>query len=141
MTIVVGHTSRPESLAALERAAEEAQLRDADLVVAGLAGGSLSDSPSQVLDWAARVSRWTEEGERVVADLVQRGIRARYILEPTGEDPATWLLQLAEREGAELIVIGLRRRSAVGKLVLGSVSQRVLLEADCPVLAVKAEED
>lgn len=141
MTIVVGHTSRPESAAALARAAEEALLRDADLVVAGIAGGALTDSPSQVLDWSARVARWTEEGERVVADLVARGIRARYILEPAGEDPATWLLQLAERERAELIVIGIRRRSAVGKLVLGSVSQRVLLDADCPVLAVKAEED
>ena len=38
-----------------------------------------------------------------------------------------------------LIVIGLRHRTAVGKLLMGSVAQRILLDARCPVLAVKAE--
>jgi nucleotide-binding universal stress UspA family protein len=46
----------------------------------------------------------------------------------------------ADRTDAEFIVIGLRRRSPVGKLLLGSNAQRVLLDASCPVLAVKAEE-
>ena len=44
--------------------------------------------------------------------------------------------RLAEKHGATRLVIGLRRRSAVGKLVLGSVSQRILLDATVPVLAV-----
>ena len=51
------------------------------------------------------------------------------------------LVQIAEETKAELIVIGLRRRTPVGKLLLGSNAQRVLLEAGCPVLAVKAPED
>lgn len=47
------------------------------------------------------------------------------------------LVEVAEEAGAEFIVIGLRRRTPVGKLILGSNAQPVLLDADCPVLAVK----
>jgi nucleotide-binding universal stress UspA family protein len=53
-------------------------------------------------------------------------------------DPADEVLKAAESSSAEFIVIGLRRRSPVGKLLLGSNAQRVLLDAGCPVLAVKA---
>ena len=48
---------------------------------------------------------------------------------------------VAEETNADFIVIGLRRRTPVGKLILGSNAQRILLDAPCPVLAVKAEED
>src|SRR5690606_41726799 len=54
-----------------------------------------------------------------------------------GNDVAEDLVQLAQEQSAELIVIGLRRRSPVGKLFLGSNAQRILLDAPCPVLAVK----
>jgi nucleotide-binding universal stress UspA family protein len=57
-----------------------------------------------------------------------------------GMDPAEDLVNVANEVDAELIVIGLRRRSPVGKLILGSNAQRVLLDAPCPVLAVKAGE-
>ena len=46
---------------------------------------------------------------------------------------------MATEESADLVVIGIRRRSPVGKLFLGSTSQQVLLDAPCPVLAVKPE--
>jgi nucleotide-binding universal stress UspA family protein len=39
------------------------------------------------------------------------------------------------------LVIGVKRRSAVGKALLGSISQRLLLESPIPVLAVKINED
>jgi nucleotide-binding universal stress UspA family protein len=56
----------------------------------------------------------------------------------TGLEAAEDLLAVAEEVGAELVVIGLRRRTPVGKLILGSNAQRVLLDAPCPVLAVKS---
>jgi nucleotide-binding universal stress UspA family protein len=55
-----------------------------------------------------------------------------------GKDPVSDVLETAEEISADLIVIGIRRRSPVGKLVLGSNSQSILLEATIPVLAVKA---
>jgi nucleotide-binding universal stress UspA family protein len=55
-----------------------------------------------------------------------------------GFEPAEDLVAVAEEHGADLLVIGLRRRSPVGKLILGSQAQRVLLDAPCAVLAVKA---
>ena len=48
------------------------------------------------------------------------------------------LIAVATELSAELIVIGLRRRTPVGKLILGSNAQRILLDAPCPVLAVKS---
>ena len=57
----------------------------------------------------------------------------------TGLEASEDLLSIAEEVDAELIVIGLRRRSPVGKLILGSNAQRILLDAHCPVLAVKAD--
>jgi nucleotide-binding universal stress UspA family protein len=56
-------------------------------------------------------------------------------------DSAEALITTAKTTEADFIVIGLRRRSPVGKLLLGSNAQRVLLDAACPVLAVKAEPD
>ena len=61
------------------------------------------------------------------------------ILQPVrGHDAADEVLRAADEYRADLIVIGLRRRTPVGKLIMGSTSQQILLEADCPILAVKA---
>jgi len=55
-----------------------------------------------------------------------------------GNDPSQDLIEVAHEVNADFIVIGLRRRTPVGKLILGSNAQRILLDASCPVLAVKA---
>ncbi len=57
---------------------------------------------------------------------------------PFGSDPAEHLLEVAQEVDASLVVIGLRRRSSLGKAVFGSTAQQVLLNAPCPVVAVKA---
>jgi nucleotide-binding universal stress UspA family protein len=52
---------------------------------------------------------------------------------PPGED----LVKYAKENQIDQIVVGIRRRSKVGKLVFGSTAQYVILEAPCPVLTVK----
>ncbi len=131
-TIVVGYVAKPEGEAALRRAIDEAKLRDSKLVVVNShrGGDDFDGNASRVADDAmAQVKQMlTEAGvEHEVRQLVR------------GFEPAEDLLGIADSSGADLIVIGLRRRSPVGKLILGSNAQRILLDAQCPVLAVKAD--
>lgn len=131
--IVVGYVPKPEGRAALRLAAEEATLRGAQLVVVNSHRGGrefdadTADSSESELD-EVREQLGSAGVEYEVRQLVR------------GRDPAEDLIGVAAEVGADFIVIGLRRRSPVGKLILGSNTQRVLLDAPCPVLAVKAAE-
>ncbi len=53
------------------------------------------------------------------------------------QSPGEDLVNLAKENNVDEIIIGVRRRSKVGKLVFGSTAQYVILEAPCPVVAVK----
>jgi len=122
--IVVGYVDKPEGRAALHRAVAEAKLRRAKLVVVSSRGAA---GPADAALTA------------VQAELTGEGLDQE-IREPAqGLEPAEDLIAVADEVAADFIVIGLRRRSPVGKLILGSNAQRVLLDAPCPVLAVKAD--
>ncbi|MDF2966433.1 MAG: UspA domain protein [Nocardioidaceae bacterium] len=132
-TIVVGYVPKPEGQAALRRAAEEALLRDAKLVVVNSHRGSREFDR----DDAERSER---DLEQIRAQLTEAGVSHEIRQLVRGMDPADDLIQVAADVQADFIVIGLRRRSPVGKLILGSNAQRVLLDSPCPVLAVKSAE-
>ncbi len=53
----------------------------------------------------------------------------------TGNE-ANAIHRIASERDAEMIVIGIRNRSRVGKLILGSTAQEILLGSPCPVLGV-----
>jgi nucleotide-binding universal stress UspA family protein len=74
-----------------------------------------------------------------IAAAAAAGVQATLIRPNEGSDAADLMIDASYEEDVELIVIGLRRRSPVGKLFLGSTAQRVILEAGCPVTAVKAD--
>ncbi|MGB0099245.1 MAG: universal stress protein [Nocardioides sp.] len=131
-TVVVGYVPKPEGQAALSTAVQEAKLRDATLVVVSShRGGSEFD--------ANESTQAERELQQVRATLEGSGVSYEVRQLVRGFEPAEDLISIAEASSAELIVIGLRRRSPVGKLILGSNAQRVLLDARCPVLAVKAD--
>ena len=132
MPIVVGYVPTSEGRAALRRAAEEAQLRRTRLVVIN------SNRGGKDLD-AEEAQRYEQELTTVQRELGEAGIDHEVRQLVRGMEPAEDLIAVAEEVGADFIVIGLRRRTPVGKLILGSNAQRILLDAPCPVLAVKAE--
>ncbi|HET6626063.1 MAG TPA: universal stress protein [Nocardioidaceae bacterium] len=132
-TIVVGYVPKPEGKAALRRAAEEARLRNSRLVVVNSHRGGREFDRDDAIESEAQL-------DEVKNELRDAGVEHEVRQLVRGMDPAEDLVNVATEVGAEFIVIGLRRRSPVGKLILGSNAQRVLLDAPCPVLAVKAGE-
>lgn len=140
-SIVVGYVDKPEGRAALTAAAAEAVRRAARLViVAGRRTGSRSadagvgDAPP-----APEAPVPPTLPAEATAELEAQGVSYEVRAPRPDLEPADDLMTLADEVEAELIVIGLRRRSPVGKLMLGANAQRILLDASCPVLTVKAE--
>ena len=130
MTIVVGFVPTKEGRAALTRAVEEARTRRSRLVVinSNRGGRDYDDEASKAAE---------SELQRVHDELVADGLELEVRQLVRGNEPAEDLISVANETNADLIVIGLRRRTPVGKLILGSNAQRILLDAPCAVLAVK----
>ena len=130
--VVVGYVPKPEGEAAVDQGIAEAKLRGAELIVVNShRGGREYDDETS--------SRSEQDLTALEAKLKDSGLTYDVRQLVRGFEPAEDLISIAEANAADLIVIGLRRRSPVGKLILGSNAQRVLLDAHCPVLAVKAD--
>jgi nucleotide-binding universal stress UspA family protein len=129
MTVVLGYISTPEGEAALGQALTEACLREVELVVVNTSrrDAYVDDRHVQDADWRALEDR-----------VRSTGLAFQVIRPHSSEDVATALIDVVEEHEAQVLVIGLRQRSAVGKLLMGSTAQRLLLQAPCPVLAVKS---
>ena len=128
MTVVVGYVPTPAGEATLAAAAEEARLRGERLVVVSVTQGeSRVDAPQPQ----------TSALQRAVSALQSSGLQCEVRHLELSRDAAEAILDVAQEEKASRIVIGLKRRSPVGKLLLGSTAQTVLLDAPCPVLAVR----
>ena len=129
MTIAVAHQVSATSRLALVEAVKEANYRGTDLAVLHVVDSIDADN---------------KEAYRLgVADEIEKVVGAgppvswQLHLETAGEDLGDALLRLVDAVKADLLVIGARRRSPMGKALLGSVAQTVILEANLPVLVVK----
>ncbi|MGP7961102.1 universal stress protein [Sanguibacter sp. A247] len=133
MSVVVGYQSTPEGAAALASAREAAGGRGSRLVIVVSERADRTD--------AEHARARDEDLARVTTELATSGVDHEVrVIEGAG-DVADDLVRIAEETSATLVVIGLRRRSPTGKLVLGANAQRVLLDAPCPVLAVKPAQN
>ena len=130
MTILVAYVARPEGRAALAKGIELATRLDERLLVLNASAGTPMDDGS--IASSAEIS----EVERTLADTE---IESEFRQLIRGKTPAEEILELADARVVSVAIIGIRKRSAIGKLLLGSVAQEILLSAPCPVLAVKAE--
>lgn len=131
MTVAVAHQLSSTSRLVLAEAAREAAMRRTDLAVLHVAE--------------------SRDPDVLAADRSDTSDEVELVLETSGLDDLPWDLHVATGEDdvagailglvddvrAELLVIGARRRSPVGKLLLGSVTQTLILQAEVPVLVVK----
>lgn len=129
MKIIVGYLASPEGEAALHTAVAEAKAHKAELVVISSHEHRETDPDEYELE----KQRW--HIEQVLGDS-QVAYRVEHVL--VSGDAADHIVDIARREQPQMVVVGLRQRSPVGKALLGSTAQTVLLDAPCPVLAVKA---
>jgi nucleotide-binding universal stress UspA family protein len=129
VTIVVAYVPRPEGQAALDKGIEIAKRRKEHLLVVNASPGGGKEDPT-VLDG--------QDYERVKRLLDDAGIDAELKQFIRGKSAVEEIENLVVSSNASLLIIGLRKRSAVGKLIMGSVAQDLLLSISCPVLAVKA---
>jgi nucleotide-binding universal stress UspA family protein len=117
MSVLVAVTDSREGLAAFEAAVHEAAQLNVGLIAVNLTGADLDTSA-------------------VSPDL------AYEVVVPSGpadiDEVEQVLREIETRPDVTRLVVGVRKRSAIGKAVLGSIAQRLLLEVDLPVLAVKA---
>jgi nucleotide-binding universal stress UspA family protein len=127
MTVVVGYIPDKYGEGALVEAIEEARRRGTALVVVNASkGDALVD----------RRYLGTDELSRLEDRLAATGLD-HTVHQAITADVADEMLRVAGESAAQVVVIGIRHRSPVGKMIMGSVAQQVLLDAPCPVLAVK----
>lgn len=125
MAILACFSDTPAGKAAIRRALAEAHKAQDSLLIANLDREPITEKNlgidmNALLDFGVPLQILPQSG--------------------TVHDPADFVLQSEQENQVSLIVLGLRRRSRVGKLLMGSIAQRILIEADCPVLAVKAQD-
>jgi nucleotide-binding universal stress UspA family protein len=129
MTILVAYVPRPEGQAALDKGMEIAKRRQERLVVINASpGGRQEDSSMADI----------QDVDRVEKLLAGSGLNAEFKQFVRGKSAVSEIEELVGSLQISLLIIGLRKRTAVGKLLLGSVAQDILLSVSCPVLAVKA---
>lgn len=131
MSVAVAYEVSPDAGLTLTQGASEALLRKTNLIVLHVTDTlDLNKAESQRAGVSDEVEKVIREGGFTDVDWTVK-------LSTGSDDIAATVVELAAKFKAEILVIGARRRSPIGKLILGSSAQRIILETDMPVLVVK----
>lgn len=128
MNIVVGYIPTAEGTAAFEHARELAAGLGHRMVVINT-GHHGNNSTAHFAS--------AQDLDAIDTELNDAGVDHEVRQAAGSESAAELILDVAREVDAGLIVIGLRRRSPVGKMITGSTAQAILMDAGCPVLSVK----
>lgn len=136
MSVAVAHQAASNARTiALQEAAREANARDTNLVVLHIV---------ESLDLDIEAAYRSGLSDEIEAALASQGASSvpwtlQLSASTKDDDVAGEILRLADEAGADLLVIGARRRSPLGKFLMGSATQTLILEAKMPVVVVKAQ--
>lgn len=130
MKIMVGYDGSNASKEALRVARNHATVFNAKVhVVRSMEGGS--DSQQKEIDAAEKELDWCKDF------MEKEGITCETHLLIRGLTPGEDLIAFAKERSIDEVVVGVKRRSRVGKMLMGSSAQYVILKAPCPVVCVK----
>ena len=135
MSVAVAHHTPSASALALQEGARQAAYRGTDLVVIHVVE-SLDNDIAE-----ANKAGISDAVEAALAAVALPDVRWDVRLVPGGRDVADVseaILATVRELGPDVLVIGARRRSPMGKAFLGSVAQNLILDADVPILVVKS---
>ena len=130
MKILVGYDGSNSAKDALTLAKKHAMAFDGEvIIVSSLTGGSVTH--------AVDVEHATENLESAKKMFDDDGIQCETKLLVRGMTPGEDIVKYAREKAIDEIIIGIKRRSKVGKLLFGSNAQYIILKAPCPVVTVK----
>jgi nucleotide-binding universal stress UspA family protein len=128
MTVLVSYIPTPEGWAAYEVGVRAAKGRDTAIVVLNVAVGS---------NYSDVTFADEKDLDGVRTGLAATGLTYDVVQILDADNVAETVLRVAAERQVELIVVGLRRHSAVRMALLGSNAQHIILAAPCPVLSVR----
>jgi nucleotide-binding universal stress UspA family protein len=130
MKILVGYDGSNSAKDALELSINHARAFDAEvIVVTSLTGGTVTEE--------AEINNANEGLAEAEKRLKDAGIPCATHLLVRGMQPGEDIVNFAAEKKVDAIIIGVKRRSKVGKLLFGSNAQYVVIKAPCPVTTVK----
>jgi nucleotide-binding universal stress UspA family protein len=128
MTVLIAYAPGPRGDAAVTEGAAEATRRNTPLIIINVAHGDTYVEPDVATAGHLKELRSLADTWPVPASIIQR----------VDAPPVEAILAAITQHQADVLVLGIRNRNPVGKLITGSIAQQLLLQAPCPVLAVKA---